>query len=219
MASSLLGSGLDAAHVVARLQTASGVQVLASGELTLFVKRAFLPPAWCAALVEAVDAVRRPSTIADANGDAAFRTSETGDLAATLPAVQEVRQRMTELTGLDPVYAEPLQGQRYAAGQEFKAHTDYFEPSGVDYEAYCGIAGNRTWTAMVYLNEPEAGGATRFDVVDQTIQPETGMLVCWNNRRPDGSLNGASLHHGTQVSRGVKYIITQWFRERPWPQS
>jgi prolyl 4-hydroxylase len=217
MASSLLGSGLDAAHVVARLETASGVQVLPSSELTLFVKRAFLPPALCEALVEAIDAVRRPSTIADANGDAAFRTSETGDLAATLPAVQEVAQRMTELTGLDPVYAEPLQGQRYAAGQEFKAHTDYFEPSGVDYETYCGIAGNRTWTAMVYLNEPEAGGTTRFDVVNQMIQPETGMLLCWNNRRPDGSLNSATLHHGTKVSRGVKYIITQWFRERPWP--
>jgi len=32
----------------------------------------------------------------------------------------------------------------------------------VDYERYCGVAGNRTWTVMIYLNEPEAGGATRF---------------------------------------------------------
>ena len=217
LASSLLGSGLDATNVIARLQTASGVEVLASAELTLFVKRVFLSLASCEALVEAIDAVRRPSTIANANGDPAFRTSETGDLAATLPAVQEVTQRLAELTGLDLVYAEPLQGQRYAAGQEFKGHTDYFEPSSADYEAYCGTAGNRTWTAMVYLNEPEAGGATRFDVAGEMIQPETGKLVCWNNRRPDGSLNPATLHHGMQVSRGVKYIITQWFRERPWP--
>ena len=43
------------------------------------------------------------------------------------------RRRITALTGLDPAHGEPMQGQRYAVGQEFKGHTDYFEPNGVDY--------------------------------------------------------------------------------------
>ena len=69
---------------------------------------------------------------------------------------------------------------------------------------------------MVYLNEPGAGGATRFKAVDKTIQPETGKLVAWNNRRGDGSPNPATIHQGMKVREGVKYVITKWYRERAW---
>jgi len=209
-------SGLDPAPVVDRLLATPGTQKLPSPKLTLFVRRGFLPPDLCTAVMERIDAVRRPSTIADANGDAAYRTSETGDLAADDPVVMEVEARIAALTGLAPDHGEPLQGQRYAVGQEFKGHTDYFEPQGADFDRYCSVAGNRTWTVMVYLNEPEAGGATRFKAVDKIIQPEVGKLVAWNNRRPDGSLNPATLHQGMKVRAGVKYVITKWFRERPW---
>lgn len=211
-----LGNGLDAIAVTDHILSHGQVQKIPGGKLTLFVRRAFLPPALCAELVARIDAVRRPSTLADGNGDDAYRTSETGDLAASDPAVRETEARIAALTGLDGLYGEPLQGQRYAVGQEFKGHTDYFEPDGLDFDRYCGVAGNRTWTVMVYLNEPEAGGATRFKAIDKIIQPETGKLVCWNNRRPDGTLNPATLHQGMKVRSGVKYVITKWFRERPW---
>ncbi len=209
------GCGLPPEPVIARL-SAPGVQRVPSAKLDLFVRRNFLPPELCTALIERIDAVRRPSTISDSNGDASYRTSETGDLSADDPVVIEVEARIAALTGLDPVHGEPLQGQRYAVGQEFKGHTDYFEPNGVDYHRYCGVAGNRTWTVMIYLNQPEAGGATRFKVVDKIVQPETGKLLAWNNRRADGSLNAATLHHGMKVRAGVKYVITKWFREKAW---
>ena len=211
-----LGNGLDAIAVTDRILSHGQVQKIPGGKLTLFVRRAFLSPALCAELVARIDAVRRPSTLADANGDTAYRTSETGDLAADDLVVRETEACIAALTGLDGLYGEPLQGQRYAVGQEFKGHTDYFEPGGLDFDRYCGVAGNRTWTVMVYLNEPEAGGATRFKAIDKIIQPETGKLVCWNNRRPDGTLNPATLHQGMKVRSGVKYVITKWFRERPW---
>jgi prolyl 4-hydroxylase len=202
--------------IVSHLSAQPGIQKVPSPKLTLFLRRGFLDAATCAALVERIDAHRRPSTISDHNGDDAFRTSETCDLSAADPLVAAVDAMLAAFTGLDPAYGEPLQGQRYAVGQEFKAHTDYFEPDGVDFERYCSVAGNRTWTAMVYLNEPDAGGATRFKAIDKTIQPETGKLVCWSNRRPDGSLNPSTLHHGMKVRAGTKYVITKWYRERPW---
>lgn len=65
---------------------------------------------------------------------------------------------------------------------------------------------------MIYLNAPAAGGATRF----KAIYPETGKLFAWNNRRPDGSLDPATLHHGMKVRAGTKYVITKWFSELPW---
>lgn len=209
-------SGLDGAAVVARLGSLSGVQRVPSPKLTLFLKRGFLDAETCAGLMALIDANRRPSTISDSNGDAAFRTSETCDLNFADPLVHRVESAIATATGIDPMFGEPLQGQRYTEGQEFKAHTDYFEPNGVDFHRYCSVAGNRTWTVMVYLNEPEAGGATRFKAIDKTVQPETGKLVAWNNRRPDQSLNPATIHHGMKVRAGVKYVITKWFRERPW---
>jgi prolyl 4-hydroxylase len=69
---------------------------------------------------------------------------------------------------------------------------------------------------MVYLNEPAAGGATRFKSIDKIVKPETGKLLAWNNKSADGTQNPATLHHGMKVRAGTKYIITKWFRERPW---
>ena len=193
-----------------------GVQRVPSSKLELFVIRRFLGPEACIELIERIDAKRRPSTIADPNGDDAFRTSETCDLDPADPAVAALDARFDALSGIDPTHAEPLQGQRYEVGQEFKAHTDYFEPNGPDYSRYCAVSGQRTWTFMIYLNDVAAGGATRFKLADKTVQPETGKLLAWNNRLPDGRPNPATLHHAMKVRKGTKYVITRWYRERPW---
>ena len=200
----------------ARLMAHPGVRRVPSPKIELFDRPRFLPPELCAQLIELIDLDRRPSTIADPNGDHYFRTSETCDLDAAQPAVQDLEARLFALNGIDPAYGEPVQGQRYETGQEFKAHTDYFEPGGQDFTRYCSVSGQRTWTFMIYLNDVEAGGATRFKVVDKLVRPETGKLLCWNNHRPDGTLNAATLHHGMKVRKGVKYVITKWYRERPW---
>ncbi|MEL7444469.1 MAG: 2OG-Fe(II) oxygenase [Pseudomonadota bacterium] len=198
------------------LRRTPGVKRLPSPKVELFVKPDFLPPQLCADLIRLIDLDRRPSTVADYNGDAAFRTSETCDLSTDQPAVKDFEARLFDFAGIDPAHGEPLQGQRYEVGQEFKQHTDWFNPDGADWEKFCGVAGQRTWTFMAYLNDVEAGGATRFKAVDKKIMPERGKLVGWNNRKPDGSGNVATLHHAMKVRKGVKYVITKWYREKPW---
>jgi prolyl 4-hydroxylase len=202
--------------VIDAMMAAPGTQRVPSAKLTLFIRKAFLSPDECVEVMRLIDANRRPSTLANYNGDAAFRTSETCDLAADEPIVKLVEQKIVAFSRLDPAYGEPIQGQRYAVGQEFKAHTDYFDAGSEDYEKYTAVAGQRTWTVMIYLNEPEAGGATRFKAIDKLVQPETGKLLAWNNRRPDGSPNPSTIHHAMKVRAGTKYVITKWFRERPW---
>ncbi len=177
--------------------------------------RDFLDHTLCAALIERIERQRRPSTIADDTGIASFRTSETCDLDPSDPAAAEVDSRISALLGLDPSLGELIQGQRYAPGQEFRAHTDTFNPGGYDFYVHTSHGGQRTWTAMIYLNEPEEGGATRFKTIGKTIRPEQGKLLAWNNLLADGSPNPATLHQGMKVRRGAKYIITKWFRERP----
>lgn len=202
----------------AHLLTVPGMQKVPTPRLDLFVLRGFLDPALCESLIDQIEANHRPSTIADANGDTAFRTSSTCDLDPAAPGVAALEARLVQISGIDPRLGEPLQGQRYEVGQEFKAHTDYFEPAIDDYARYCSETGQRTWTFMVYLNAVAAGGATRFKLIDKIIQPEAGKLLAWNNRLADGALNPATLHHALKVRKGRKYVITRWYRERPWPQ-
>ncbi|GMM94005.1 hypothetical protein MTsN3n11_23070 [Qipengyuania sp. MTN3-11] len=199
-----------------RLLDHGGVQRVPSPKLELFQLRGFASDDLCARLIALIDSNRRPSTLADHNGDSYFRTSETCDLDPDHPATREIEHLLRELSGIDPAYGEPLQGQRYDVGQEFKSHCDWFNPSGADFEKYCSVSGQRTWTFMVYLNEPDSGGATRFKAIGKTFQPETGKLVCWNNMRPDGSPNPNTIHHGMKVRSGVKYVITKWYREKAW---
>ena len=196
------------------MRSTPGVQRVPTPQLELFIVKRFLDPALCTQLIARIDQKRRPSQIADDIGDANFRTSETCDLDGADPAVARVNEAISDLLGLPLELGEPIQGQRYAPGQEFKPHTDTFEPTGADYFVHCAERGNRSWTAMVYLNEPEDGGATRFKTVGKIVQPEVGKLLAWNNLLPDGRPNPATLHQGMRVRKGTKYILTKWFRER-----
>lgn len=208
--------GFPIEPVIERLGSRPGVQKVPTPKLTLFIRKGFLDLAFCAELMAMIDRDRRPSMVSDYNGDAVFRTSETCDLPVDGDLSLRLDALICDFIGLDPAHGEPLQGQRYAVGQEFKAHTDYFEPAGVDFEKFCSVAGQRTWTVMIYLNAVEAGGATRFKAIDKIVQPEAGKLLAWSNLRPDGTPNPTTLHHAMKVRAGTKYVITKWFRERPW---
>lgn len=206
-----------AADTAARIGAVPGVRRPPSPQLEQFIVPRWLSPDICTALMARIDRDRRPSTIADANGDTAFRTSTTCNLDHNDPVVAALDHQLHSMTGIAPGFGEPIQGQVYEVGQEFKPHTDYFDPGGSDWDRYCSVAGQRTWTVMIYLNQPAAGGATRFLATGKLHQPETGKLLAWNNLRRDGRPNPDTLHHGMKVRAGRKYIITKWFRERPWP--
>ena len=68
---------------------------------------------------------------------------------------------------------------------------------------------------MIYLNEPEAGGETRFVDVDLTVKPRLGTALFWNNLLPSGEPNNFTRHQGMPVTAGTKVIITKWFRMAP----
>src|SRR3546814_20103388 len=69
---------------------------------------------------------------------------------------------------------------------------------------------------MIYLNTMEEGGETTFPALGFGVSPRAGLLLMWNNMRPDGSPNPATLHEATPVDSGRKYVVTKWFRENPW---
>lgn len=193
------------------------MQQFPSSQIELFILADFLSPQECAELIQVMDGAWKPSTIADDIGMENYRTSETCNIDSTIPVVAALEDRITALTGLNPLHGEPLQAQRYGVGQEFKEHTDYFEPDGPDFQRFCSKTGQRTWTVMIYLNEPEAGGVTYFKNLNMGVKPTGGTLLAWNNLTIAGQPNPFTLHHGMPVEQGTKYILTKWFREKPWP--
>ena len=172
----------------------------------------FLDGAECAHLVALIREYLRPSTTSE-EGVSGFRTSRTCDMAdLDDPVVREVDRRLCAWIGIDPAFGEPLQGQWYDAGQQFKPHTDYFDPDSPDFAGNVGGRGQRSWTVMVYLNGTREGGATRFPRLDVEVGPQAGSALAWNNRDRLGRENPATLHHGTPVTAGYKAILTKWFR-------
>ena len=202
--------------VRSRLLDDPHIEARGGDKADLFLMPGLLTAQECRKLIAIIDSRIQPSVLFSEKVAPKGRTSSTHFFSQEMPETKALAAKIGTITGIEPIHAEPLQGQRYDVGQEFKPHCDWFNPDGQDYEKYCSVAGQRTWTFMVYLNEVESGGATRFKAIRKSFQPETGKLVCWNNRRPDLRPNPNTIHHGMKVRKGVKYVITKWYREKPW---
>lgn len=201
------------AAVRARL-TAAGAAKLAARGLELFKVRGFMDADECAALIELVERDLYPSGVLG-NPVPGFRTSKSCNLSPADAPVAAFEARVADLLGINRRFMETVQGQRYEVGQEFKPHHDFFHRGQNYYEEVTQLGGQRTWTAMLFLNRPEAGGNTGFPNALVEAEPEAGSLLIWNNMQPDGRPNPNSLHHGMPVEGGRKYVLTKWFRERP----
>lgn len=176
----------------------------------------FLGADQCDRLIALIDRDRRPSTLLTDRSDPGFRTSDSCDMQRWSPDVRPIDESIADLLGIPHAHGETMQGQRYAPGQQFRAHHDYFHEGESYWAAMQESGGQRTWTAMAYLNDVPEGGATWFPQAGVKVAPRRGMLLAWNNMKPDGAPNELTIHEGMPVVEGVKYIVTKWFRERPW---
>jgi prolyl 4-hydroxylase len=193
----------------------SGAVRFATDRLQLHTLNGFLGPGECDELVGIINRYLRRSTVTIESSDRGYRTSRTSDLSLIgSDIVARLDERIARTVGIHPSYSEGIQAQRYDVGEQFKEHTDYFEPGTSEYLQHAGARGNRTWTFMVYLNDVEAGGATRFFALDHAFMPLKGTALAWNSLRADGTVNPDTLHAGEPVTAGHKIIITKWFRER-----
>ncbi|PKP90691.1 MAG: oxygenase [Alphaproteobacteria bacterium HGW-Alphaproteobacteria-16] len=202
--------------VTARLEANPNIRKAKVDNAQIYYHPNYLSDAECDMLMAMIDRNRRPSTLLAASDDPEFRTSESCDLDRWSPEIRPLDERMAALLGLPPEHGETMQGQRYAPGQQFRAHYDWFNEAQDYWPAMKASGGQRTWTAMIYLNDVEEGGATWFPQAGVRVAPKRGLLLAWNNMKPDGSPNIATLHEGTPVVKGTKYIITKWFREHAW---
>ena len=179
----------------------------------------FLSKEECDYLISLIDKSNAPSMVVSEGVERdkydRSRTSSTCNLPVNDAKVKEIHQRIADKLGIDISKGESLQGQMYKPGQYFKPHNDWFGP-GSAYNKHCLHSGNRTNTLMIYLNDDFEGGATDFARKKVTVKPELGKAVAWANLLENGNGDQDSLHEGQDVISGTKYIVTSWWRQKPW---
>lgn len=75
--------------------------------------------------------------------------------------------------------------------------------------------GQRINTTILYLNTVTSGGETFFPSLNITITPSEGKLLLFENcKKGTNEPHPMSLHEGSMVHEGEKWIATLWFREK-----
>lgn len=185
----------------------------------LYLLKDFLTTEECQQLIAITDENLRPSTVSNEADDSItsdYRTSRTADLHYfASPYLNRVDNKICTFMGLNPFLGELMQAQKYAPGEYYKEHCDYFFPLTKEYKTYTEWMGQRTWTFMVYLNDVEKGGETYFKHLKLKLKPTAGTAVFWNNLYRNGIPNPKTMHEACPPISGNKYVITKWFRS--WP--
>jgi prolyl 4-hydroxylase len=125
--------------------------------------------------------------------------------------VRRLEERIAKLVNWPVENGEGLQILHYRPGAEYKPHYDYFDPGEPGTPTILKRGGQRVATLVMYLSEPEKGGGTIFPDVHMEVAPKRGNAVFFSYTRAHPSTK--TLHGGTPVIAGEKWIATKWLRE------
>ena len=143
---------------------------------------------------------------ADRTSSGMFFTRGENDL------VKRIEARIAKLVNWPEENGEGLQILHYTPGTEYKPHYDYFDPKEPGTPTILKRGGQRVATLVMYLGEPEKGGGTVFPDIHMEVAPKRGNAVFFSYERAHPSTR--TLHGGTPVMAGEKWIATKWLRER-----
>jgi prolyl 4-hydroxylase len=171
----------------------------------------------CEALIElAKPRLARSLTVATKTGGEEVNADRTSNgmffQRGENELVKRIEERIARLVDWPEENGEGLQVLHYRPGTEYKPHYDYFDPLEPGTPTILKRGGQRVATLIMYLAEPEKGGATCFPDVQLEVAPKRGNAVFFSYERAHPSTR--SLHGGTPVTAGEKGIATKWLRER-----
>ncbi len=180
-------------------------QILSEEPRIAFVEE-IATPEMCDWLIARARPRLKPAKITDpATGEASISSTRTcrschfrrpdSDLIYAI-----LRYRIAKVTEMQVDSMEIPYVLDYSVGQEFQPHFD---------------GQQRVLTFLVYLNDDYEGGETEFPVLGARWKGRKGEALFFWNVAPDGSLDERMLHAGLPVTRGEKWMLTQWIRGRP----
>jgi prolyl 4-hydroxylase len=198
-------------------RTVEVLMVLDSPRIVLFGN--LLSAQECEQMIEAARLKLEPSTVVNAETGAydvhPDRTSsgmhfERGENEL----IARVERRIGELIGCPAENGEPIQVLHYTPGAEYKPHHDYFDPTQPGNDTVLAMGGQRIATLVMYLNDVAAGGSTVFPSIGLDVLPRRGCAVYFSYLAASGATDDRTLHGGSPVVAGEKWIATKWLRQR-----
>jgi predicted 2-oxoglutarate/Fe(II)-dependent dioxygenase YbiX len=158
--------------------------------------------------IESGQAQADPMRTAEA---APFRLTDT-DLITVL--AQERLARAGRL----PVHThEPPNLLHYSPGQEYRPHFDFINPQVPGFRDQLAVLGQRIATCLIYLNDDYAGGETAFLQLGWKYRGRPGDALLFFNVDGRGQPHPQSLHAGLPPTRGEKWVLSMWVRDRVQP--
>jgi len=169
------------------------------------------------------DKMRRSTTVDPKTGKhevIADRSSEGTFFALNAdPFIARLDRRISEVMNWPVENGEGLQILHYGVGGEYKPHFDYFPPEDPGSQVQMTIGGQRVSTMVMYLNEVEEGGTTIFPEIGLEVVPKKGSAVYFEYTNSQNQLDKLTLHGGSPVTRGEKWIVTKWMRQRRYGET
>jgi predicted 2-oxoglutarate/Fe(II)-dependent dioxygenase YbiX len=125
-----------------------------------------------------------------------------------------LRARIAVATRIAEPFFEVPQLMHYAVGQEFRPHHDYLDPQQPGEAADLARRGQRIGTMLVYLNDDYDGGETLFPRAGLSVRARQGDALFFSNVTRDGGPDPLTIHAGSPPTRGEKWVLSQWIRDR-----
>ena len=128
-----------------------------------------------------------------------------------------VANKISNLVEIPLENTESFQIIYYDKTQEYFNHYDAWDFNEIEKsKRNLKRGGQRLFTALVYLNNVEEGGSTKFTKLNIDVKAEKGKLLIFENVYEDTNIRHYySEHAGRPVIKGEKYAFNLWFRECP----
>lgn len=142
------------------------------------------------------------------NSEADFNIVES-DLILIL-----LRARIATATGLPPAVMELTKVLHYDVGQQFSPHFDFIDPATPGMAGEMEARGQRMVTFLMYLNHDYEGGEIDFPALGLRHRGRKGDALLFANVDLVGNPDRRTLHAGLAPTRGEKWLLSQWIRDR-----
>lgn len=180
----------------------------------------FMTASECDTLCElSKDSLTTSTVVDDKTGDGVNHEARTSQgtyfTLGQNTLVEKIEARISEITGIPTINGEGIQILNYANGGEYKPHFDYF-PDNEGGRANMAKGGQRIITIIMYLNDVTTGGATIFPEINLSIYPKKGSALYFSYFNSSGDVDPLTLHGGSPVIEGEKWIATKWLRQHAY---
>tara|TARA_B110000908_G_C10261947_1_gene460009 strand:+ start:3905 stop:4579 length:675 start_codon:yes stop_codon:yes gene_type:complete len=182
----------------------------------------FLTDKECDYVINLAEPRLQRSTVMGSNNNEVsnYRTSDNVFISKNEdPVIKAISNRVSRVNNIPISHQENIQILRYKKGKYYKPHYDACLDDSKNCKQDQELRGIRLNTALIYLSDT-IGGETSFNNLGKTFTPKKGMVVFFN---PVVEVDNKYEHHpcsyhsALPVTKGTKYNLTVWSRNKPQP--